>query len=67
MSETLILPNQPDRICIINGKGEEVEINSADMWMYEPDAFRSTGEEVRIITLDELPREEWMKQGEDDA
>jgi hypothetical protein len=66
MSERLILPNRPEKISIIDSSGTEIEVNSEDVWMYKPDAFRSTDEDVRIVMPNDLPRNEWMRQGEND-
>lgn len=67
MSERLILPSQsPDEIYVIDANGREIRIHPDDMWMYEPDAYRTGGEQVQILSLDDLPKEEWMKQGDND-
>ncbi len=65
MNERLILPHQPERIIIIDSSGAEVEISPDDMRLYGPDAFRSDGETVEIVSLDELPRDKWMNEGEE--
>lgn len=66
MRGELILPGNsgntaPDIIYIVNDKGREVEVPREDLWLHRSDAYSG---EAEIHDMADLPKTEWMKEGE---